>query len=394
MKTKDLRRKSDRLLGLRVATFILMGALFSSGQGVVDSTSDGSDGALDLTNPGVIDFDPAALGLDPDGDHIFHFTTVNVGPGVTVKLSARFLNGPVVWLASGDVRIDGSLDLNGESGTVPAATVNLFAVPAVPGAGGFPGGVLFGAGGGPGGGGTSTRGFFTGNLFLVPLVGGSGGGGAGPSVAGGGAGGGAILIASSTSITVNGTILAQGGFGGRGGGSGGAIRLVAPIVAGGGALFITGGTSAGGTSKYGTSGRVRIEAFQRSCCRVFPPVVAEAAPFSLNLPTGGPPPMLKVTSVTDINGTQFVTDPPTASFALPDVTISDGSPVEVAVEASNIPVGTAVRLEIFSENGANQVVISQPLAGTLALSTTSATITVPPGFSVGFARAKWGPPGP
>ena len=83
-----------------------------------ESTSTGADGALELTTPGVVEFDPASFvpALDPEGDNIFHFTTITIGAGVTVRLTEGKLDGPVYWLATGAVQIDGILDLNGEDG--------------------------------------------------------------------------------------------------------------------------------------------------------------------------------------------------------------------------------------------------------------------------------------
>ena len=57
---------------MRIARFILtvgMCALVAHAQVILDSGSDGSDGALNLTTPGEVVFDPAVLGLDVDGAH-------------------------------------------------------------------------------------------------------------------------------------------------------------------------------------------------------------------------------------------------------------------------------------------------------------------------------------
>jgi hypothetical protein len=107
------------------------------------------------------------------------------------------------------------------------------------------------------------RGLSYGNAFLLPLIGGSGGGGhGGPgsqfSSADGGAGGGAIMIASSVSVRVNGTIRVNGG---NPGGSGGAIRLVASTITGGRSLQALGN---GGNFIDNTQGRSRLEAFQNT----------------------------------------------------------------------------------------------------------------------------------
>jgi hypothetical protein len=106
-----------------------------------DSGSDGSDGALDLTGlitGGGIVFDPAGFDppLDTDGDNVYHFTTIDIPAGVTVKMAGPMLNmRPVYWLASGDVNIGGVIDLDGEDGAL-ANTHRL----SMPGPGGYPGG--------------------------------------------------------------------------------------------------------------------------------------------------------------------------------------------------------------------------------------------------------------
>src|SRR5262249_26472959 len=265
----------------------------------LNSGSNGSDGALVLTTPGVVVFDPVARGLDADRDNVFHFTTITIGPGVIVRMPFNTLQGlPVIWLATGAVQIDGTIDLDGQAGAGPAPGGLMRA--ATPGPGGYPGGVGWGgvgfmneggsdlrAGLGPGGGpalghaGHAVQGpsFVTaggaayGNALLVPLRGGSGGGGArvGALAArcvgaraggGGGAGGGALRIFSTTSITVNGTLSANGGHGGAegtlattqnpnfnltagGGGSGGGLHLIAPIISGTGTISATGGAQGG-----------------------------------------------------------------------------------------------------------------------------------------------------
>lgn len=78
----------------------------------------------------------------------------------------------------------------------------------------------------------------------------------------GGAGGGAILIACQNTITLNGTVRANGGSGRywgsnnySSGGSGGGIRLVANTLSGTGIVQAL----AGGGYQSGGLGRIRIE---------------------------------------------------------------------------------------------------------------------------------------
>src|SRR5690606_19030632 len=77
----------------------------AAAQPALDSGSDGSDGALVFeADAGVVEFNPQALGLDEDGDGVFHFTTITVPAGTTIRLGAGILGEgrPVVWLATGD----------------------------------------------------------------------------------------------------------------------------------------------------------------------------------------------------------------------------------------------------------------------------------------------------
>lgn len=410
-----------------------------------DSGSNGSDGVLNFTTPGTVDFDPVALGLDADHDNVYQFTTINIAAGVTVRLSEVHLSGPVFWLASGSVQIDGIIDLSGQNGQNGQDILNdAFRLPSVAGAGGFGGGLggstdsalnpgLGGATAGngpggatPGGGAGSGAGYASsgaagrcyysnpcgaagqpyGSAFLVPLVGGSGGaGGVRDDVAsgyggGGGAGGGAILIASSASIAVTGGILANGGGGGAsirfggGGGSGGSIRLVAPTIGvsqtavltavggGGGSGFSAGFGNGNGGS--GASGRIRLEAFQHSVTGSVNPSAPMVGPVAVFLPDTAAPSL----RIVDINGAVLVN--PMASLIMPDATTNTNAPVAVSIEAHNIPAGTTVQLQLVSENAPDQIFDSSPLAGTSALSTATVTVNqLPPGLSRGFLHAKW-----
>jgi hypothetical protein len=391
-----------------------VGENFSSG-------SDGSDGALILTTPGTVYTfqDPCSevIPAGPVSDNVCHFTTIQIGSGVTVKLSGQYLDGPVYWLASGAVQIDGTIDLNGEDGHVPP-TVLTDRKPSVPGAGGFAGGAgqtstsLAQPGSGPGGGGAASgsgdngggagfggygtdttgsadQGIPYGNDFLVPLVGGSGGGGGGYNGtlpgSGGGAGGGGLLIASSVSISVNGTIQANGGKDGPvttgqrgGGGSGGAIHLLSPVINGAGTLSATGGNS-GANSTTGSVGRIRLEAFTQAFSGTVTPAAKFSVPTNVFLPPA--PPEVRVVSVNTGTGIIPVPEHPTGDFTLPDVTISAGTTITLNLSAHNIPLGTTVQLIIYSENLGDQVVNSTPLAGTLANSSAVIVTTIPYGAS-------------
>jgi hypothetical protein len=388
--------------GLKWVMIPLFAGWTALGQPSFNSTSTGSDGALNLTTAGTILFDPTTFTppLNPSGNNIYNFTTINIAAGVTVRLSARNLTGPIYWLATGAVTIAGTLDLTGEAGGNTGVTEETRS-PAYGGAGGYTGGVggRNGTpaiaplpGNGPGGGaagsagGNGGAGTFTGtNFFLVPLVGGSGGGGGvaydvNTVGAGGGAGGGAILIASSTSIAITGQIKTQGGAGGTcpypygvscgGAGSGGAIRLVSPAVSGSGGL---------------NAAEIRIEtASYSNTLTLTSPFTVSSTP-NLFLPTT-PPGTLKVVSVGGVS----LPAVPTGSFSVPDANINSSAALPVVIQAANIPPGTVPTLQFFSDVGGTDFSVTVPaLAGTLAQSSATVQVTFPAGFTRGYVLATW-----
>jgi hypothetical protein len=382
-----------------------------------DSGSTGADGALTFAaNAGTIDFDPTTYTprLDPEVDNVYHFTSITIPAGTTVRLSARTLpeGRPVHWLASGAVTIAGTLDLAGENGHNFNATVR----PSIPGAGGYSGGIATQAptrGNGPGGGdaalsshggpaghrfngqsGEGLGGSAYGNDFLLPLLGGSGGGGGWGTFSGGaGAGGGAIVVASSTSIRVLGQILAAGGSAGAGrtfqdrvsgAGSGGAIRLIAPRIEGTGTLNVAGGSGNGAASH----GRIRLEAFRNtSTFSIVPPtgLVTPAAPGAVFLPPSAP--AIKVVRVAG----QAVAMSPTGSFDTPDVVVDSATAVTVEIEARHVPLGTVLNLTFQPETGAPFTATATPLAGTVEQSTATAQVVFPHGPTRMFVKATWNP---
>ena len=104
------KRMSTFLSRFAIASFLT--ALAAPMAFGFDSGSDGSDGALDLSEPGIVDF--FSLPVD-HSDGIYNFTTVFIAGGVTLTLHTA-TRGPVTWLATGAVQIGGSIDLAGRSG--------------------------------------------------------------------------------------------------------------------------------------------------------------------------------------------------------------------------------------------------------------------------------------
>lgn len=432
--TNKAKNSTRRLLGSFAAVAMMVGAAAAMAA-EFDSGSDGSDGALDFTGvaPGTtILFDPTSFDppLDPDGDNVYHFTTVTIPAGVTVKLRADVIDvgvAPVVWLSTGAMIVHGDIDANGEDGQ-SAAGASL-PRPSVAGAGGYGAGIggrvdfAAEAGSGPGGGGagevsgTTSRwrggvaghrvpggsthgGSAYGNDFLLPLLGGSGGGGgayAGSTGGGGGgAGGGALLLASSVRVQIEGTVSANGGVGGDGecggggwggGGSGGAIRILAPSVSGNGIVRTLGGRGGCGVNLFGSNGRVRVESFTNDFTGVIGPLVGVSSPGLVFQPASAA--TVRVVSIAGID----VPAQPTGSFETADVTVDDVTTADINIEANNIPLGTVVRLTLFSENGPTVNVDSTPLAGTVETSTATASASLPHGFSRFEIRADWTPVG-
>ena len=80
-----------------------------------NSGSDGSDGALNITNN-------TTLALPPDG--IFRFTTIDIAQGVTLSFTRNALNTPVYLLANSNVNVRGVISVSGRShtgnGSIPA----------------------------------------------------------------------------------------------------------------------------------------------------------------------------------------------------------------------------------------------------------------------------------
>jgi hypothetical protein len=382
----------------------------ASGQGTFSSGSTGADGAFSpATNQNIT--------VRPGG--VYNYTTVTIPANVAVNYFRNTDNAPLVILATGDVTIEGTINVGGQIGFHNPST------PHPGGAGGpggfagglsgYPGGFVPTAGHGPGGGETGETGTGGGvygapSAFvgLIPLFGGSGGaGGIGfgggnsspNSGASGGGGGGAILIASNTRIQINGRILANGAtsIGGSsfpfcaatgGPGSGGAIRLVAPTIAGFGANSIVQAIagSPSGCNNVGSPGRIRMEANSiGSFTGLTDPVPSVATAPGPVSPAGSPPlfsvPTLAIASVGGLNAPtdQF------ASYSVPDVTLPLGTtnPVPVVVNLTSIPVGspTEIRVRLLARAGGITTVTIPATAhtGTFENSTATANVTLPAG---------------
>lgn len=405
-----------------------------------NSGSTGADGAL---TPNV----DTEVQLPASG--ILNYTTINIPSGVTVRFRRNGLNSPVTLLVSGDATIAGAINISGAKAadSYGAGSGNV-ADDGLPGVGG-PGGFAGGRGGaadpstalgsprtgqsgiGPGGGrasisnldnagcyggsasfGTegaapngcgSTRAPPYATAELLPIVGGSGGAGGNGSVStggtGGGGGGGALLLAVSGTLTVTGSILANGGAGGDlganynatgvgtvgGGGSGGAIRLVATTLTGNGPISAIGaGTGLHpNIGNQGTSGvgRIRLEAEIFSRTAVTTPPYTTSAPRALGLTDV---PTIRIASVAGISA-------PAQPTGSADIVLPTNAPatVPVVIETANVPLGTTVNIVTTPPSGSPSTTVSTALAGTVALASASANINLVDGPSVLLATVSF-----
>jgi hypothetical protein len=397
-------RVATRFFGYLLLTTAALLVLFS-GQALalVDVGSDGSSGVFRVAGTRSKDLSRAVTGswnqpgdslgvYDPDKwAVVFRYDSVYVAAGRTLTFVNHPSGAPVVWLVKRGVRIEGSVNLNGEGCALWSVKPY-----AEPGPGGFrggrataPGPSTGSAGMGPGGGayrigsgsyggpgsygtvGTAAgAGPTYGNDRILPLIGGSGGGG--PEIAswgGGGAGGGAILVAAGRAIDLfqNSAIYSNGGLGNFGG-SGGAIRLVADQVAGLGQLQCSNAYSGG-------KGRIRIEANTITYSGGTDPIYVPQVGIPGNIAIIWPPSDAPAVRVTSVAGQPVPTDP-RASFGPPgDLSLSTSTPVEVLCEGTNIPVsGWKVTVRVARKSGQEFSVDATFTGGNQAVSTWTAVL--------------------
>jgi hypothetical protein len=398
-----------------------------------DSGSTGADGAFNPTQDTEVQ-------LPPNG--VFNFISVNIPNGVTVRFKKNASNTPVVMLASGDVSIAGTIDLNGtnsaNSGTAGDGNLGDDGRPGLggPGAGdggrgGVPGvnGGTGGAGQGPGGGGGGVVLTYCGNMTsgggagysangiggaatlcgnsyggpagstygapqILPLVGGSGGGGGSAGSwyagAGGGGGGGAILIAVSGAVSLTGAILANAGntgvtagssagtAGGRGGGGSGGAIRIVATSFTGEGVLSAQGAAQPWGDTYGGSGSHGRIRIEAENYQR----AASSTPILSFVDMPGPAflPGVPALRITSVAGIQ-VPDQPTgkSDVVLPGNT---SNPVTVTFAATGVPVGSTVKLTLIPQYGAIVTATSSALAGSTASATASVSVNLPAGPSV------------
>ena len=174
-----------------------------------------------------------------------------------------------------------------------------------------------------------------------------------------------------------------GGTAAGGGGSGGAIRLIANAIAGAGSLNVNGGGNGCGAVCAGSGGRgyVRLETFDNTN---FTGASSPGNIISFALPHPITPPNAPQLRIASVGGINAPATPLGSLQGVPDIVVpsSQANPVTVALEGTNLPVGTVVQVILTPATGARTTVSSGPLAGTESASTASASVTLPSGISV------------
>ena len=408
---------------VRALTFVVVSLSLLPAQATIPVPSDGSDGAFAPSANVQIDLSQAVTGSwDQDNAAntgkgvfdaakwavVFKYSSVNIPTGVTVTFKNHPSGAPVVWLVQDTVTVMTSavIDLNGANGNSAGGF-------AQPGPGGFRGGSAgsasseppagFGPGGGTrlgyydyyGQGSYATRynvdgaGAIYGNAQVIPLIGGSGGSGSlyNSAYQGGGAGGGAILIAAGNTLTVNGTIKADGGTGYTTSGSGGAVRLIADTITANTAARVYARSLNSTLGFTGGEGRIRIEAntFTGSlnCTPNASIVNLIGTP-----PVYWPPSNIPAVTIAKIAGADTPSDP-WALLSDPDhySTINTVQPIVVQINATNVPLDWNVGLRIVPFVGKDSTVLATTVRGDETASVCEATITPKMGVSSLQVRA-------
>jgi hypothetical protein len=351
--------------------------------------SDGSDGALVISSNTVIDLSQAVTGNWTNNNStnagkgiydpgkwavVFKYSSVNISGSGSVTFINHPTHAPVVWLVSGNVTNNGDISLDGQTISVD------FTDTAEPGPGGFRGGTRGMLGFGPGGGfgtGYYANGTYSyGNQQIVPLIGGSGAGINGYS----GGGGGAILIASSGTININGSLHANYGAYS----SGGAIRLVSGQLTGNGSIAVLG-------QDYG---RIRLEATNTvglnfNLSPSVNPLTLLASPFPLTLWPATNAPMVQVTTISNVNANLTAPVDPKASLGagVDDLAIATTSAVTIGLQTSNFPTNGTVNVYIKSLSAGQTVLQANCISGNSNSANWQLITTLPVNHTVIQARA-------
>lgn len=165
-------------------------------------------------------------------------------------------------------------------------------------------------------------------------------------------------------------------------GSGGAIRLLANRISGNGRLL-----ARGRVSPDRGYGRILVESPDLGLFH------STSVPLMTTLSTVGPvfppatAPTLRVTQVAAAN----VGVDPDGNILSTDLQIDDSGAVSIAIEATDIPVGTTVEVRVVPARGPVITATSTPLVDVGGVLTATADVTLPTGRSVIQLKANWTP---
>lgn len=356
--------------------------------GQLSVPGDGSDGILNITSNTVFDLSQAVTGVWSNNNTanagkgiydsnlwavVFKYQSVNIAINSTNRFKNHPSRAPVVWLVRSNATISGVINLIGQA-------LNNSSTNAEPGPGGFRGAIStsgnivpMGVGGR-----INTNALYSslyGGPRILPLIGGSGLGDTapGPTIYGVG-GAGAILIAVSSNLTLNGSIIADGWPGFTSYSSGGGIRLIANALLGSGSLSAV------------PEGRIRIEANSMAPTINASPVTPRVAPD--NPPLIWPEPGSPECRIVSVGGMGITADPRADVMTSPDAVVASTSSVEVVLQTLNFPTNGTVQVRLAPKLGVNYSWINATcLSGTVVSATWRANMIFTNGYSVLQARA-------
>ena len=144
------------------------------------------------------------------------------------------------------------------------------------------------------------------------------------------------------------------------------MRLVATTITGNGGIDVSGGPGAG-------AGRIRIEAYTNTATLGG----GAAGGVSVGVPEAVALDVVRL-RIAAVDGVP-APEHPTGSYLAPDIVLPAGivGPVTIALEASQIPLGTTVTVTATPLSGVPVVAVSTPLTCTAASATATATLVVP-----------------
>ncbi len=93
------------------ATILIIAS--ATAQGQINTGSDGSDGALDVSS--ITYTTNVVLNMADHHNGIYQYTSINIPTNVTVTFRPNTLNTPVVWLVQNSCLISGNVSVSGNN---------------------------------------------------------------------------------------------------------------------------------------------------------------------------------------------------------------------------------------------------------------------------------------